>query len=71
MKTEEIKVNSDSGINIKVGDILVNDVDTPPQLYRLVYITADDKAILVSTQQSDSTINISLLKLKCWLKVID
>jgi hypothetical protein len=23
MKTEEIKVNSDSGINIKVGDILV------------------------------------------------
>ena len=69
MKTEKIRVTSEVKSNVEVGSILVRDFDT--YKYRVVYITVDHKAILVSKHQSDTTAIIDLLCYSGWLKVIE
>ncbi|SSC08519.1 hypothetical protein [bacterium endosymbiont of Bathymodiolus sp. 5 South] len=70
MKTEQIRVATEVKSNIEVGSILVREVDTTYK-YRVVYITVDHKAILVSKHQSNETAIIDLLCISGWLKVIE
>jgi hypothetical protein len=52
MKTEKIKITAEIKSNIEVGSILVREVVAADEHrsddYRVVYITVDGKAILVS-----------------------
>jgi hypothetical protein len=70
MKTEQIKVATEIKSNVEVGSILVREVDTTYK-YRVVYVTVDHKAILVSKHQSNETAIIDLLCTSGWLKVIE
>ena len=69
MNTEKIRVTTEVKSNVEVGSILVRDFDS--YKYRVVYITVDNKAILVSKQQSNETAIIDLLCYSGWLKVIE
>jgi hypothetical protein len=70
MKTEQIKVATEIQSNIEIGSILVREIDITYK-YRVVYITVDHKAILVSKHQSDTTAIIDLLCHSGWLKVVE
>ena len=75
MKTEKIKITADINSNIEVGSILVREVDAADEHrsddYRVVYITVDGKAILVSRQQSNESAIIDLFCVNGWVKVIE
>ena len=70
MKTEQIRVTTEVKSNIQVGSILVRDLEAGDD-YRVVYITADNKAILVSRQQPNETAIIDLFCNSGWVKVIE
>ena len=70
MKTEKIRVTTEVKSNVEVGSVLVKGFDVTHH-YRAVYITVDNKAILVSKQQSNETAIIDLLCHSGWLKVIE
>jgi hypothetical protein len=70
MKTEQIRVATEVKSNIEIGNILVREIDITYK-YRVVYITVDNKAILVSKHQSDTTAIIDLLCHSGWLKVVE
>jgi hypothetical protein len=70
MKTEKIRVTTEVKSNIEVGSTLVKEFDVTHD-YRVVYITVDNKAILVSKQQSNETAIIDLLCYSGWLKVVE
>jgi hypothetical protein len=52
MKTEQVKATTEIKTNIEVGSTVVREVDTSLK-YRVVYITVDYKAILVSKNSAD------------------
>ena len=70
MKTEKIKITADIKTNIEVGSILVREVDAADD-YRVVYITVDGKAILVSRGQSNESAVVDLFCVNGWVKVIE
>jgi hypothetical protein len=70
MKTEKIKITADIKSNIEIGSILVRDLEAGDD-YRVVYITVDGKAILVSRQQSNESAIIDLFCVNGWVKVIE
>jgi hypothetical protein len=59
METEEIKARVQLKINVEVGSILVREVDTSIK-YRVVYISSDGKAVLVSQRHADTSAIIDL-----------
>ena len=75
MKTEKIRVTSEVKSNIEVGSILVREVDAADEHrsddYRVVYITVDGKAILVSRGQSNESAVVDLFCVNGWVKVIE
>ena len=75
MKTEKIKITADINSNIEVGSILVREVDAADEHrsddYRVVYITVDGKAILVSRGQSNESAVVDLFYINGWVKVIE
>ena len=70
MKTEKVKSTKEIKSNIEVGTILIREIN-PSIKYRVVYISKDNEAILVSQQHADTTAIIDLTNVKSWLKVID
>ena len=70
MKTEQVKATTEIKSNIEVGSTVVREIDTSLK-YRVVYITVDYKAILVSKNSADTSAIIDLLCVNGWLKVID
>jgi hypothetical protein len=75
MKTEKIRITADVKSNIEVGSILVREVDAADEHrsddYRVVYITVDGKAILVSRGQSNESAVVDLFCVNGWVKVIE
>jgi hypothetical protein len=75
MKTEKIKIAADIKSNIEIGSILVREVDAADEHrsddYRVVYITVDGKAILVSRGQSNESAVVDLFCVNGWVKVIE
>ena len=69
MKIEQIKATTEIKTNIEVGSTLAREVDTSLH-YRVVYITSDYKAILVSKNSPDTSAIIDLLSLSGWVKVL-
>jgi hypothetical protein len=57
MKTEQRQATTEIKTNIEVGSTVAREIDTS-QLYRVVYITVDFKAVLVSKNSSDCTPSI-------------
>ena len=69
MKIEQIKATTEIKTNIEVGSTVAREIDTS-QLYKVVYITVDFKAVLVSKNSSDASAIIDLLSLSGWVKVL-
>ena len=69
MKTEQVKAITEIKTNIEVGSTVTRELDTS-QHYRVIYITSDYKAILVSKNSPDTSAIIDLLCLSGWLKVL-
>ena len=70
MKTEQVKATTEIKTNIEVGSTVAREIDTS-QLYRVVYITVDFKAVLVSKNSSDISAIIDLLCMSGWVKVLN
>ena len=67
MKTEQLITGLNS--NIEVGSTVVSETDNS-QMYKVVFITVANKAILVSKTSSDITTIIDLMCVNGWLKVL-
>jgi hypothetical protein len=70
MKTEQVKAKTEIKSNIEVGSILVQESNTTIK-YRVVYISIDNNAVLVSQHHADTTALIDLSGVRGWLKVLD
>ena len=70
MKTEQIKASVQLKSNVDVGSVVVREFDMSTK-YRVVYISLDGKAVLVSQRHADTSAIIDLTCANGWLKVFD